>query len=197
MSFQDNASQAIRKLNAAVTDLRARQETFAQLASGNGEPQLEQWKRLELGAARALPFWYTIEIVLETGTTAKTPGSVQIISRGYFIFKRLYCTWRLTGGNNAGEFRNLSSRANLTDTMALNFGLEYCTTDSERNRQNNLIPGDLFARYDRDGILPTPDILVPATDVEFSVTPYVATPEAGIFTVVLEGTQCLNVLEDA
>ncbi len=193
MSNQIN--QAIRQLNAFATDTRARIDAISQIvgnSSGSSKP-LQQWEDLELRAARVLPFWYNIEITLEQGTTARTPGSVQIISRGYFIFKRVYFSWRDTAN---GEFHPITSRGN-SDAQNIDFGIEYVTTDSERNRQNMAIPGDIFARADKDGYLPTPDILVPATDVTWNVTPYSTVAGDGTFTVTMEGSQCLNVLEDA
>ncbi len=195
MATLDQFAQAIRQLQKTITAQQARIDVLGQyIGNSAATPRpLQQWEELELKAQRVLPFWYNIDIALVAGTTARTPGSVQIISRGYFILKRLYFTWRVDA---TGEFHEITSRGN-TDAANIDFGIEYVTTDSERNRQNAATPGDVFARMDRDGFLPTPDILVPATDVTFNVTPYSAVPLTGTFTVVMEGSQCLNVLEDA
>ena len=211
------ADAAIKRANAAAQQIRAIADSMKQgdamvvqrfnsldkLLAGRKPTYAE---RVVSCAEHVVPFFYIVDIAFATGATARTPGVINIDQDGYFLADRYYGAWRPTTGANAGEFKPISSgnpfvagteltaAANVPDKM--DFVWEIVEGSSQRARQNAPIPGDILYRQDSDGYLTEPDVYPPSSTITVIITPTQAVDNAGIFSFVVQGRQCLNVLRD-
>jgi len=152
-----------------------------------------------------VPRFYSILWDLTAQDQARVPGTVNIDQEGWFFLDRIWATYRVTAGNDAGRFRGCSSGnaaivASTANAVAepieiLDFLWEYQEGRAGRTRQNFALPGDMLYRTDRDGYSPGGDAFAPDSTVQFHIEPTRAVEQTGVFQMVLEGVQCLHVLE--
>jgi hypothetical protein len=207
------AQQAIATANAVAqrlrnldTTLKARNDELARrydkldaILAGRRPTTAEL---ILAGAEKIVAFTYNLDIVLATGSTGRQGGTVLVNQEGYFLLDRVYASYRMTAGGNAGRFRPISSddptiavgAAGVADE--LDFLWEMSDGTAQRLRQENPTPGAILFRRDQDGKYREPDVFPPGTTINLFVTPLVAPSAANVFTFSLVGRQCLNVLQD-
>lgn len=211
------AEASLKRANAAAQQIRATAEmlkkgeemtisrfnSLEKLLAGRRPTYAE---RIVACAEHVIPFFYVVDIAFATAASARTPGVINIDQEGYFLADRYYACWRPTLGANAGEFKPVSSGnpyiagaeaiagAEIADKM--DFVWELVEGSSQRARQNAPIPGDILYRADADGYLTEPDVFPPSTTLTVVVTPTQPVDTTGTFSFVVQGRQCLNVIEN-
>lgn len=206
-AFQAQLAGVAKGLTSMYPAAKSMAQSLAALAQyGKGIEPVE-WEALARRAERVIPFFYVTNIDIEAADETEQQGIVGVTQEGYFLASRLSCAFRPTGGDHVGKFRPVSSgnpviagaelQAGSDVADKMDFLLDYSVGSAQRHRMNNPMPGDLFYRIDGDVILPIPDIWMPGSDITFRITPTEAPDSDGIFTVVIWGMQCLDVLEAA
>src|SRR5262249_22527883 len=88
--------------------------TVAKLAADLAELQREvqaQQPPSQSGAraCKQQPYWYSVEIALQQGSVARTPGTFTVSQDGPFVAQALQAAWRETQGPTAGRWLPPSS----------------------------------------------------------------------------------------
>ena len=169
----------IRKLNLRVAEIEQQvKEVF------------QSTFNIESLAGKRVPYKCVVNITIDQGEDQLVSGSTQVTRAGPFLAETVLASFRVgtmrAGGlaTLPGRYLPLGSRSNYpyvwplaaTGTRCelppLDFEWGYNTNDSDRARQDNFVPGDLFDRFDNDGILPVADIFAPGAQITFEVNPF-------------------------
>lgn len=149
----------------------------------------QQTLNVESLAGKRVPYSYVIDITINQGVDELQEGQVQVSRSGPFFAERIYASLRINtmqdGGDASlvGRQLPISSRsvypfiwpAGATGTQTvdppLDFTWGYSSTDSDRERQNSFLPGDLLERSDSDGIFAVSDIFSEGATINFQMAP--------------------------
>jgi hypothetical protein len=197
----------VRKLQKRVLTgeqmVLQRVESLDKLLVGREPTEVD---RLIACSAKIVPFKYNIDVPIVGAAPARTPGTITITQEGYFLLDRIWVTLRMTSGDNAGNYRPISSgnptiagaelQAGTAIGDKMDFLFELVEGAAQRGRQDFPVPGDIFYRQDEDGYaLGHPDVFIPASVITVYITPLATLDNDGIASVVLDGRQLLNVVE--
>lgn len=169
----------------------------------------DSFRRLmERVAEQVIPFHYVVEIPVPAQATQRILQPLQTSTKGWFFADRVFGSFRLTEGDNAGRWWPLTHSDPLVAvTVAagtpipdiLDFTWEYSENRTNMARQNDslTIPGDLLFRRDGDGFLLGGDPWAPRTTITPAITPLSAPDNAGVFVFTFLGSLCINTPESA
>jgi hypothetical protein len=178
MSFENEVQERIKRQNLQIAEMKQQIQDLSQ-----------QTLNVESLAGKRVPFSYVVNIDLTQGTDQLSEGSVQTSRSGPFFAERLMCSMYIkavqSGGDASwvGRYLPIGSRsvypyiwpAGATGTIAvdppLDFEFSYEADASDRQRSDKFVPGDVFDRFDDDGILPVSDIFPQGTTITFKLNP--------------------------
>src|SRR5690242_5138220 len=81
----------------------------ADLAELQREVQAQQPPQSGAPGCKQQPYWYSVEIALQQGSVARTPGTFTVSQDGPFVAQALQAAWRETSGPTAGRWLPPSS----------------------------------------------------------------------------------------
>lgn len=196
---------AVRRIGSGLKKLGDPDELMSRVASLEGK-RLSFRQYTENKASITYPFTYIAAVALPLGATNRVTGNFAVSQKGWFFADRIFISILPGGALQGANMWAPIARSNPSvavgampagaDVLNLyNFFFEYVDGRTQQQRQSAPIPGDIFYRSDKDGlILPGGDAFGPNTNITVFITPTVATPSIAMAYVAFNGIQCHDVL---
>src|SRR5215831_1545573 len=193
-SPQDLAN-IVAKLACDLAELQRQvQAREMQGGGGSGHPCKKQ------------PYWYTAEIALAQGSSARTPGTFTVSQDGPFVALALQAAWRETAGPTAGRWLPPSSEemviraisqfnfvSNIPRPDPVDFEYEISDGNSDRNWQDKPVPSSfLYSVGGQPAYLPVTKEFDPNTTVTVMLTPIRPVSATGILKFTFLGYKNLS-----